>query len=547
MESPQNVSSGATQLTIDALTDIFQSSMDSVEVEPTMKKAFIMPIWKGGDWTLPSAYWPVALTTHLSKVMERMVRAELVAFLEANRLMDASQHGARGGRSTLSQLLVQHEHVLRLLEDGGNVDIIYLDFAKAFDKVDLSILLRKIQKLGVTGPLGRWLANFLAGRTQAVRVGAGLSSWAQVVSGVPQGSVLGPLLFLIFIADLGAGLPSGSPSLLLKYVDDSKLIHPISSPEDVEELQESLEALYSWQASNNMMWNGAKFVALWLGLSEDLKQDTLLFTPEVEAPITPFPHTKDLGVIVDAEASFRPQRLVIVQKVKAKAAWALRTFRSREPRLMRTLWRTVVQPHQDYASQLWAPSGLLGDIQLQEGPQRAFTKRVRGLHTTPYWERLAALNLLSVERRQEHYRILYVWKALKGLVPECGVSADPLVGPRRGLMARIPPLSGSRARIQTLKDGSFQHVGPQLFNCLPGALRTLEPSLASFKAKLDLWLAGVRDLPWTAGRPHQATDLQGRPSNSLLAWSRQEGFGAPVLPWVQVVSPLGLLPGEWAE
>ena len=197
---------------------------------------------------------------------------------------------------------------------------------------------------------------------------------------------------------------------------------------------------------------------------------------------------------------------------------------------MRTLWRSVIQPHQDYASQLWSPANLLGDIQIQEAPLRSFTKRVRGLQETPYWERLQALKLLSCERRQERYKLIYVWKALKGLVPDCGVSIDPLVGPRRGLMASIPPLAGSRSHIQTLKDNSFQYFAPKLFNCLPSGLRTLEPSLLTFKYRLDAWLRGVRDCPWTVGRPHPATDSAGRPSNSLLAWSKLEGFGNPVPP-----------------
>ena len=210
-----------------------------------------------GDRTLPPSYRPIALTSHLSKIMERLVRKEMVAFMEDRGLMDHSQHGARGARSTLSQLLIQHEHVLKLLESGDNVDLVYLDFTKTFNKGDLGLLIRKVEKLGFRGDLGRWIARFLTGRLQAVRVGTGLSSWAWVISGVPQGSVLGPLIFLIFIADLGANLPSGSPTLLLKYVDDSKAIHPVASLEDVEELQESLGSLYQWQEENNMSWNGS--------------------------------------------------------------------------------------------------------------------------------------------------------------------------------------------------------------------------------------------------------------------------------------------------
>ena len=98
-------------------------------------------------------------------------------------------------------------------------------------------------------------------------------------------------------------------------------------------------------------------------------------------------------------------------------------------------------------------------------------------------------------------------------------------------MARIPSLSGTRAKIQTLKDRSFQCEGPKLFNCLPMELRTLEPSLLSFKTRLDSWLEGVRDCPSTLGRPHPGLDHLGRPSNSLLAWARLDNFGPPVAPF----------------
>ena len=118
---------------IDALCDIFSTSMAQGTVDQSMRQAFVSPIWKGGNRTLPASYRPVALTTHLSKIMERVIRSDMVAYMEGNGLVDSQQHGARGGRSTLSQLLIQHEQVLRFLESGDNVDIVYLDFAKAFD------------------------------------------------------------------------------------------------------------------------------------------------------------------------------------------------------------------------------------------------------------------------------------------------------------------------------------------------------------------------------------------------------------------------------
>ena len=161
--------------------------------------------------------------------------------------MDPSQHGARGGHSTL---LEQHDFVLKAMENGENLDVIYLDFEKTFAKVDHPLLLRKLKKLGIDGDMGRWLGAFLSNRRQACKVGGSLSEWTRVVSGVPQGTVLGPLLFLIFISDLV--LPGGSQSLLLKYVDDTKVIRHVRGVEDILDLQTDLEALFKWQSENNM-------------------------------------------------------------------------------------------------------------------------------------------------------------------------------------------------------------------------------------------------------------------------------------------------------
>ena len=152
--------------------------------------AIITPIHKGGPMSNPGNYRPIALTNHLiTKLFERLLRNALVPYLERNNLMNESQHGFRTGRSTTTQLLNYYDSIITLIEEGNHVDAIYLDFSKAFDKVDHNILLCKIKILGIGGKIYSWIECFLKHRQQAVRVQGILSDREWVLSGVPQGSV----------------------------------------------------------------------------------------------------------------------------------------------------------------------------------------------------------------------------------------------------------------------------------------------------------------------------------------------------------------------
>jgi ribonuclease P/MRP protein subunit RPP40 len=323
--------------------------MDSGEVDESMRRAFITPIYKGGDRALAVNYRPVALSTHLTKTMERVIRGPIVEFLEATNQLDQSQHGARSGRSTLTQLLVHYNTVLRMIESENKCELIYLDFAKAFNKVDHSILITKLAKMGIKGPLGKWIGKFLLLRTQAVCVGFFTSEWLHVVSGVPQGTVLGPLLFLCYIADLGVDLGPDSKALL-KYVDDTKVVKETSSMDDIEALQDDLETLYKWQASNNMEWNSTKFQSLRMGYNHTLRNESLLFTPEFADPIPELEVVKDLGVYMARDGTFSYQRSVTNKKAHQKAGWCLRTFKSRDLSTLKTLWSSLIRPHHAYCS-----------------------------------------------------------------------------------------------------------------------------------------------------------------------------------------------------
>ena len=187
---------------------LWRISFYSGIVPSSLKEGVITPIFKKGNKSDCGNYRPVALTSHIAKTFERIVAEELVAYLETEELLSANQHGFRKDRSCSSQLLQHHYSVLRMMEEGNDVDIVYLDFSKAFDKVDIGLLLYKLKALGIKDPLFTWIQDFLLGRRQRVAVNGHLSRWSTVVSGVPQGTVLGPILFLAHVTDIDVGITS---------------------------------------------------------------------------------------------------------------------------------------------------------------------------------------------------------------------------------------------------------------------------------------------------------------------------------------------------
>ena len=223
----------------------------------------ISPIHKGGSRAAPKNYRPVALTSHLIKVFERVVRRVLVKHIERQGLLPDGQHGSRAMRSTLTQLLSHWDSILEGLERGEGVDAVYLDFSKAFDKVETGVLLHKLKDGKVLGKVGCWLAAFLdsAYRQQAVVVDGRISSRSSVISGVPQETVLGPILFLLHISDIAREVSSSTNTS--SYVDDTRVSRSIVDKlTDCQALQADLGSVYQWADHVNMTFNSDKFECL---------------------------------------------------------------------------------------------------------------------------------------------------------------------------------------------------------------------------------------------------------------------------------------------
>ncbi|KAL8575235.1 hypothetical protein ACOMHN_042356 [Nucella lapillus] len=237
------------------LTKMFQHSLDVGQVPTDWREAWVVPIFKKGDRHLPANYRPVSLTSIVCKVLEHIVHSGIMTHYDQHGILTDCQHGFRKKRSCETQLLATIHDITKSMAKALQVDVVLLDFSKAFDKVPHRRLLHKLHYYGVRSKTLRWTQAFLTSRTQEVILEGVHSSKAPVMSGVPQGTVLGPLLFLTYINDLPDVVTHSKTRL---FADDSMLCKDISAPADKTKLQEDLDALEKWERTWQMHFNPSK-------------------------------------------------------------------------------------------------------------------------------------------------------------------------------------------------------------------------------------------------------------------------------------------------
>jgi hypothetical protein len=235
------------------LADIFNKSLRTGGVPKDWREANVAPIFKKGKRSAPENYRPVSLTSVCCKLLESVIKDKIMQHLKKHKLIRNSQHGFLPGRNCTTNLLSFFEKVTKEVDSGRAFDAIFLDFAKAFDKVPTERLLKKVRSHGISGSLLNWIRNWLTDRRQRVVLGGEFSEWILVLSGVPQGSVLGPLLFLLFISDID--LEAAEVSIMSKFADDTKLGQSITSDEDRSLLQSALDKLTGWATKWGMQFN----------------------------------------------------------------------------------------------------------------------------------------------------------------------------------------------------------------------------------------------------------------------------------------------------
>ena len=393
------------------MTTMFNNFVKNSTIPSIWKQAVVTPIFKKGKSSLVENYRPISLTCVACKVFESTISKSLIAFFAENNLLSTAQHGFLSGHSTCTNLIEWMNDWTINVNNKHYTRVAYIDFSRAFDSVCHSKLLYKLKALGINGLLLRTIKSFLHNRSQRVMINGTLSNSVALGSGVPQGSVLGPLLFLVYINDLSNIFPD---SIVSKYfADDAKIYTEVTSGDDIDSLQFSLDDLSEWAAKWQLSLSIKK--CLILDVSRPRNNDVFYNNTLHDSELPLLPSTKDLGVIVDANLNFHEHVAHVVAEARKRCFLIFRCFYSYNAKSLMLGYKSYILPIVSYCTPVWSPC-TIQDIDLIESVQRSFTKKIPELSTLSYNERLTRLNLPSLELRRLRHDLLFCYKILHGYV-----------------------------------------------------------------------------------------------------------------------------------
>ena len=460
------------------LAILFNQSIKQKTVPKSWKEAQITAIFKKGKKCMAGNYRPVSLTSIVCKIMETLVRESIIKHMKINKLFTDRQYGFISGRSTSLQLLNVLDKWTEALDNGSSIDVIYMDYMKAFDTVPHKRLMNKLKSYGIEDPILSWIYSFLSDRIQQVTVNNAKSTWSKVTSGIPQGSVLGPLLFVIFINDL----PDIVDSDVYLFADDTKIFNIINKSEDKVQLQNDLNSLSKWSDTWLLRFHPDKCKHMHIGKpgpdpdkEYSLKSTTLQMTPE----------EKDIGVLIDSDLAFDKHISEKVNKANSMFALLRRTFQYMDTKTFVSLFKTLVRTHLEFASSVWHPYKMK-HIDMIENVQRRATKQLPGMKNLTYAERLKKLKLPSLNYRRTRGDMIELYKILNHKYDREAAQFVKLwkdMTSRTGVRGNSMKIYPHRARTE-LRKNSFVIRTAKIWNNLPENIVTA-PTTNSFKNRLD--------------------------------------------------------------
>ena len=445
------------------LTTLYQASVQQGVIPDEWKAANVTAIFKKGERNKACNYRPISLTSISCKVLEHIVCSSIMAHLDRNHILTDAQHGFRKRRSCITQLILCTEDLMKGIDKGEQQDVILLDFSKAFDKVPHARLLHKLQYYGIHNHTLDWIQDFLHDRSQQVVLEGCTSETVCVTSGVPQGSVIGPLLFLLYINDLPDCVSSTTTTRL--FADDCLLYRKIKTQEDARKLQEDLDSLQRWEADWLMDFNPQKCKAMSVTNKRKPVQQTYNIHHESLEKVT---SAKYLGVTMQQNMKWNNHINQLSKKANSTRAFLQRNLRSCPRHVKILCYKTLLRPILEYGCEIWDPS-TQANIQKLEMIQRRYARFVYSdyRYSSSVAAMLTRLQWPSLQERRAQYKVYMIHRMVNSLVDTpSNVYLIPVTRASASLRGHSQRFQVPFARTQTYQTSFFPHA-IRLWNSLP--------------------------------------------------------------------------------
>lgn len=409
---PAYIFKGCTDFLVEPLVHIFNLAINSNIFPDDLKTGVITPIFKKGDKCSVENYRPISILNSLAKIFEVILYNDILNFVQTK--ISKFQHGFLNDKSTVTNLCIFSEHASDAIKNKMQLDVIYTDCEKAFDKVDHQILLDMLVNYGFSKKSFKFMRSYLTQRPQTVKIGKFRSDIFYATSGVPQGSNLGPLLFILFINSLPDSI---SKSTGLLFADDFKIFKVICTDEDSADLQADFNSVVDWFAQHRMKLNVEKCAVMTYTRKQNFIDQQYYINGKKVKRIS---QVKDLGVCFQTNLKFNDHFEYIIAKAYKSLGFLMRNAKDFKISTAVTLYNAIVRPHLEYASCIWSPTAL-SNIDLIEKVQKRFLRYLylRKHNIYPFMVSYKTLlSLFGMERlsdRRDKQDILFVYFVVNGL------------------------------------------------------------------------------------------------------------------------------------
>ena len=470
------------------LAVLFRKSLDNSRIPADWKLSNVSPVYKKGSKSDPGNYRPVSLTSNVCKLMERVINMSLGEYLNKN-VIENSQHGFRKGRSCQTNLIEFNDQISNWVDEGKCVDVLYLDFAKAFDKVDHERLMVKLAAAGIKGKLWAWIRDWLANRHQRVIVKGEASEWLPVDSGVPQGTVLAGPFFTVYTKDMDELIKA----FLRKFADDTKCAQVVENRADADLFQGDIDRLTEWAKKWAMVFNETKCKIMHIGRNNpiiDYSMNGIVLNVTEEE--------RDLGVIVSSSLKPGAQCETAAKMANRVLGLISRSFHYRTKDTIVPLYKSLVRPKLEFAAAAWNP-WLEKDAECIEKVQKRMIRMLSNVKGSTYEEKLRDAGLTTLKDRRERGDLIETYKTLNGInnvdkfawfeLPEDEHSRP---NTRSNTTIRVDGEGEARVTLlreqarTELRNHSFRFRAARAWSELPDVIRNVKTTNA-FKNAFDGW------------------------------------------------------------